>query len=80
MMKIKGINIEVGDIVYIRAEGYRSGERARVIQIGSTPDSTHFFKGLTPGAVRRFALRGDEIATIEQRNWETSWGGVTAKS
>ena len=53
MMKIKGIDTEVGDIVYIRAEGYRYGERARVIQIGSTPDSTHFFEGLDPGAVRR---------------------------
>jgi hypothetical protein len=80
VMKIKGIDIEVGDIVYIRAEGYRYGERAQVIQIGSTSDSTHFFEGLNPGAVRRFALRGDEIATIEDRNWETSWGGVTAKS
>lgn len=80
MTKIKGIDVEVGDIVYVRAEGYRYGDRARVVQIGSTPGSTHFFGGLTPGAVRRFALRGDQIAIIENRNWDVSWGGVTAKS
>jgi hypothetical protein len=73
-MRIKGTEVKVGDRVYVRAVGYARGDVARVLELGSTPDSTHFFE--IEGLDRMydtgtFALREDQIAELGRfKEWK----------